>query len=450
MHSKLFSLLFVCFTLSGIAQNTIHSPYSSYGFGERSYGTDPISSALGMSSITYFDSTIVNMYNPASYNTLSQGQPLFSLGIRGRVSEFSQNGESYINGLGMVDHFAMAFTLKKHFGLAFGLKPYSRRGYELTENAKVGSDSLRYKYLGSGGANEAFIGLSSTIFKLKSSHLSIGGNLGYLFGTAKNERQSSIILNNSFFGGVDSKSVRFSSFHYELGAYFRQDFTSKQSLTLSAVVEPGQDIRAYRNESLYIAGNVNNPNTYAVLFDTSNVEGSLRLAPSYSVGFSYSLKTESTTKNNNTRNAEWLFNASYTSTDWTKYSSTFNGTEETYDYNATSKISVGFQFTPEYKFLENAVNTNFAGKLRYRLGYYQFNLPQTESGSAIGEFGTTFGIGMPIVAQQALSSINLGVTLGKRSNGEPQGLNERFIGINFGVIVAPSNYDRWFRKRKLD
>ena len=66
------------------------------------------------------------------------------------------------------------------------------------------------------------------------------------------------------------------------------------------------------------------------------------------------------------------------------------------------------------------------------------------------ENGITFGFGLPIAAQQALSSVNLGVTLGSRGSDESNGLKENFIGINFGVIVAPSFYDRWFRKRKLD
>jgi hypothetical protein len=88
--------------------------------------------------------------------------------------------------------------------------------------------------------------------------------------------------------------------------------------------------------------------------------------------------------------------------------------------------------------------------MRYRVGYYNFSLPYTDNGLSASEFGTTFGLGLPIVAQQALSSINLGVTYGKRVNADASGLNESFVGINFGVIISPSFYDRWFRKRKLD
>jgi hypothetical protein len=448
MYTKLLTIFFVSFSILTLAQNTVQSPFSSYGFGERGYATDAVTSALGQSAITYFDSSIVNFHNPASYNTLGQGQPLFSLGLRGRVSEFSQNDLSYTTGIAMIDHFAMAFTIKKHFGLTFGLKPYSRRGYELTDKELVGTDSLQYRYSGNGGANEAFIGLASTVFKWKSSHLSVGANLGYLFGTATNERKSNII--GEPIGGVDQKSIRFSSFHYELGAYFRQDIGQKQSLILSAVIEPSQKINSFRSETLFFASNVNTPLSYVTLFDTSDVEGFLQIAPSYSIGLAYSFRTTTNDKGARSRNSEWQLHASYTSTDWSKYATRFNDVDEQYTFNSTRKLSIGVQFTPEFKVEDNKINTSFFESLRYRVGYYNFNLPYLESGSPITEFGTTFGIGIPIVAQSALSSVNLGVTLGSRGNGETTGLNERFIGVNFGVIIAPSGYDRWFKKRKLD
>lgn len=448
MHNKLITLFFVGFSLLSLAQNTVQSPFSSYGFGERNYSTDAVTAALGQSAITYFDSTIVNFHNPASYNTLGQGQPLFSLGLRGKISDFSQNNLSYTSGIAMVDHFAMAFTLKKHFGLTFGLKPYGRRGYELTDKDLIGADSIEYRYKGTGGSNEVFIGLSSTIFKIKNSHLSVGGNFGYLFGTATNERKSNLI--GEKIGGVDQKSVRFAAFHYDLGAYFRQEIGKNHSIMLSATFEPSQNLNAYRSESLYFASDVNTPSSYVTLYDSSDVKGSITIAPSYSFGLAYSLRTSTNDKGARLRNSEFVLHASYTSTDWSKYSTRFNDLDEQYGFNSTNKLSIGLQFTPEYKVEENKINTGFFESMRYRIGYYNFNLPYLDSGADVKEFGTTFGIGIPLVSQSALSSVNLGVTLGSRSNGEPSGFNERFIGLNFGVIIAPSGYDRWFKKRKLD
>lgn len=450
MQNKIQTVLFIFLCSWAFGQTTLQSPYSSYGFGERNLSGDAISAGIGFCSVSYIDSTIVNFSNPAAYNALAKGQPLFSLGLKGRVYDLEQNGNSLISGYGMIEHFAMAFTLKKHFGLAFGLKPYSKRGYEIVSGERVGVDSLRYTYFGSGGANEAFIGLSSTVFKVKGSHLSVGTNLGYLFGTALNERRSSIVSLGSPSGGVDRKSVRFSSFHYEIGAYFKQNLGKDQHLLLAASIEPAQDLRAYRDEMFFAAGNVNNPNTYTRLYDSSNVLGTIRLAPSMTFGLNYAYRFKTYDGNSRERETEIQFHANYSSTDWTKFTATFGGSVETNPFIASDRLSFGIQFTPETRFIENAVNTNFGERLRYRAGYYILNLPYSESGSQVKENGITFGFGMPVAAQQALSSVNLGVTLGSRSSELEGGLKENFIGINFGVIVAPSFYDRWFRKRKLD
>jgi len=450
MRTKIILSFLLLSSLNVAAQNVTHSPFSSYGFGERTYGNDAVTSALGKANIALADSMFLNFYNPATYHLLAEGQPLFSLSAASRLSTYSQNNSSVFRATGMIDHFAFGFSMKKLFGLSIGLKPYSNRGYDITTSQKIGTDSIRYNYEGIGGTNEAYIGITSTILKWKGAHLSLGANLGYLFGTTINIRKSSIIQSNVFNGGVDEKATRFKSFHYELGAYYKQNITPLQTLSLSAVLEPSQQINAYQSETLYDAGNVNNPLTYSMLYDTSNVQGNITLAPTYSMGFAYSFRTSSTNNSKNTRNSEWLLTGSYSSTDWSKYRTAFNSQEMLFNFSATSKISIGMQYTPETKFIENSVNTNFFERMRYRVGYYSFTLPYSDNGLSTSEFGTTFGLGLPIVAQQALSSINIGVTYGKRGNTDASGLSESFVGINFGVIISPSFYDRWFRKRKLD
>jgi hypothetical protein len=62
----------------------------------------------------------------------------------------------------------------------------------------------------------------------------------------------------------------------------------------------------------------------------------------------------------------------------------------------------------------------------------------------------TFGLGIPILAQQSLSSLNIAFQLGQRGINEASSLKESYLGINFGLIVSPSSFDKWFRKRKLD
>ena len=65
------------------------------------------------------------------------------------------------------------------------------------------------------------------------------------------------------------------------------------------------------------------------------------------------------------------------------------------------------------------------------------------------EQGVTFGFGLPLLAQVSLSSLNLGLTLGQRTIATGV-WKEQFIGARVSLIMAPSNFEKWFRKRQLD
>lgn len=446
MRIKLVSFFLVFITVQVAAQKTSSSPFSSFGFGEKDGMDHATFTGLGNSTITYFDSTVVNFYNPSTYNTLGQGQPIFSLGVTSRLSFYNQNTVNVFKAAAFVDHFAMAFTLKKHFGLAFGLKPFSRKGYEIAERVAVGSDSLKYSYIGSGGTNQVFIGLSTNLIKLKKTTLSVGTNLSYLFGASTNERRSQLISGTELFGGIDYNTIRMNSFHYEFGAFFRQTLRERHDFTFAGVLEPAQSLNATLDNYLF-QGTVGNPNTYDTLFSTIDQTGKIKIASTLNLGFNYNFKFKDTKKDNASRNSEIGIHLNYSTTDWTTFSSTFDPNSA---LRATSKLTFGIQYTPEYKFLENSINSSFLGRTRYRVGYYQYTLPYSADGSQLRDFGTTFGFGIPIMGQQSLSSVNVGFSLGKRENGEANTMNEKYIGINFGVCLAPANFERWFKKRKLD
>lgn len=444
MRIKFLTILFVVIVAQINAQNTSSSPYTSFGFGEKGNIEHSVFTGIGNSTVTYFDSTIINFYNPSTYNTLGQGQPLFSLGVTSRLSDYTQNDVSQFKSAIFIEHFAMAFTIKNHFGLAFGLKPFSKKGYSITEKVQVGTDSLQYTYFGTGGSNEVFLGLSTDILKLKYTRLSIGTNLSYIFGASTNERRSQLVGNGN--GGVDYQTIRMNSLHYEFGAFFKQTLRENHDLTLALVLEPGQTLKGTQDDYLF-SGIVVNPNSYDTLYASVGQKGHIQLAPTITVGLNYNFKFTDAKKNNTLRNSELAFHVNYSTTDWTKYSSTFYaGT----NLLATSKLTFGIQYIPEYKFLEKATNSKFLEKVRYRAGYYQYTLPYAFNGIQLKDFGTTFGIGIPILGGQSLSSVNLGVSLGKRETNDANSLNEKYIGVSFGVILAPSSFDRWFRKRKLD
>ena len=85
-----FSIFLVVFGYSSFAQTNNNSPYSYYGLGETGGLDHATLGAIGNNRLTAFDSTILNFYNPSSYNTLAKGVPLVSFGISSRHSNFTQ------------------------------------------------------------------------------------------------------------------------------------------------------------------------------------------------------------------------------------------------------------------------------------------------------------------------------------------------------------------------
>ncbi|MEN9440746.1 MAG: hypothetical protein RLZ33_822 [Bacteroidota bacterium] len=446
MRINFLTLFFVGISLFNFAQLST-SPFSSYGLGEKGNVDHSVFTGIGNSTIMYFDSTVLNFYNPATYNTIGVGQPLYSLGLSSRMSFYKQNDITRLTTSAYFEHFAMAFRIKKHFGFAFGLKPFTRKGYEVYDRIKVGSDSMKYSYLGSGNTSQLFLGLSSNLLKIGNSTLSVGANLSYLFGTSTNERRSVIITTaNTNIGGVDYNQLNIKSFHYELGAYYKYILKERHLFTLAATIEPTQKLKATKDEYLFY-GIVDSPSSFDTLYSNSGQKGNVTLASNFTLGLNYTFNFSDLRKNQSTRKSSISLNASYNSLDWSKFNSSFDSTNSLL---ATSKFTVGIQYIPETEFLRSSNTSKFIERIRYRAGAYQYTLPYAMNNTQISDRGVTLGIGIPVVALRSASTINFGFSYGNRGTGIATDLNEKYVGINFGISIAPSVSDPWFRKRKLD
>jgi hypothetical protein len=431
---------------------TSNSPYSSFGLGEYGGLDHAVFSGIGNSNITLQDSMVLNFNNPSSYNTLAKGQPLFSLGLSSRLSNYSENGVKDFGSITGIQHFALAFPFAKNFGIAFGLKPYSRRGYEFSSRVKIDDDSIYYSYGGSGSINEAFMGFSANVLNFKGARLSLGGNAGFLFGAVTNTRKAGIIesgiTDNGYSGGVSTKSLRAKSFHYEVGLSYEQRINEKHLLGLYAVIDPHQKINGSYEDGLFYTGNINFGNGYDTLSYNDTLTGNVTNIPTYTVGLKYTLSGKGRKGQTNELNSEVSFHLTYSMSDWSKYEDNFDP-HFTNTFLNTQKYTFGVQYTPETDFINKRVSTKFFHRVRYRVGTYYFTLPYETNGQQVTDFGTTFGFGFPIAIQKTLSSINLGFSVGNRGTSDSQDLKEQYYGINIGVSIAPGT-DRWFRKRKLN
>lgn len=440
---------FVFLTFLHFAQS--NSPYSSTAFGERGTFDHGYFSGLGNNTINYFDSTVLNNYNPASYNTLAKYQPIFSVGLSSKLVKTSSPAQYYNSFNAIMDHFSLGFRMNKFLGMSLGLKPYSRRAYEFSERVKVGDDSLKYTYLGNGGTNQVYLGISSTILNLKGYHWSIGLNGSYIFGLVNNERRSQIISSSSVAGGVEQNSIRLQSLNYEIGTYLSKTFAEKHTFTLSSVIEPGQRLNAKREQILAYSQYVDNPTYFDTLQYTPATKGKVTIPTNMTFGLNYSFKfKDRINKTDDSRLSQVTLLLQYHTADWSKYKTVFGGVETTTDLGLNNDFHVGVQYIPECNYIEKATMTSLIERMRYRAGFYYKQLPYQVNNQYVKDMALTVGFGFPILAQQSLSQLNIGFTFGKRGEYAERSIEEKYMGINISISIAPSSFDQWFRKRKLD
>ena len=443
----IFALITSLLTLNGFAQNTSNSPYSSFGIGETNDVDHAIFSGIGNCNISYSDSTVLNYFNPSSYHTLSKGQPILSTGLASRISTFSENEINATSSNVVLSHFALGFSFANRFGLAFGFKPYSRRGYEFSSSSTISEDTIKNTYKGTGSTNEAFIGFSSRIIKYKSFELAAGANLGYVFGTLSNKRISQ--LNSLISGGVDHKNLDVDGLHYDLGFNISQKINEKHSLSYNFVWTPSQQLNAIKSTNLFYAPDVLDESKYFRLDSTGDISGKITTASTYRFGLNYRFSFKDVAKKSKIRNSEMSFHANYSFSNWKEYSETYNGVNESPTFYDTYKLAIGLQYTPETAFL-SASNSSIIERVRYRAGFYNYTLPIQQSLNTISDYGFTFGLGIPVMVQKSMSSINIGLGYGKRSNGVSTDFSENYMSINFSLIMAPGNFEKWFVKRKYN
>ena len=443
----LFSFLSLCCFATVWSQSTTNQPASFYGLGESAAQNHGIFDALGKNTINIFDSTVLNFYNPATYNTMSTGNTLYSFGIQSRLSNYGEEGKTQLDLAAMVDHIAIGMRIKKNMGLAFGLRPFAAKGYQIIDKTFTGFDSLQYTYKGTGAIQNLFAGYSYGLVYRPKTKLSIGANASYLFGTVCNERQSLMISSGSNQGGLNKQSILIRSFYYEIGAYFQQQIGKNHTISLSGVYLPQQHYKGFYQDEFYTATNINTGSTYDTLaFSRSPIN--ISQTATLQLGFNYALLLPKMKRQTRELHPRLNIMASYAQ--FGAMSHDALDLIPDFGLSTFERMSFGAQFCPETRMLENVSTLKGLEKVSYRIGYYTQTLPYTKNGNQYAESAWTFGLGLPILAQMSASSVNFGFNIGNRTSNQSSGLQEKFVSFNIGLILAPSNFDKWFRQRKLD
>jgi hypothetical protein len=450
MRFNIVLIFSIGFVFSTYAQKYTNSPFSSAGIGEFGNMDNALFNGVGNAATAFIDSTTLNFQNPSSYASLGFGQPLFSMGISSRFSQYSAGTLSHSDKVFGLNHFAFALPSFKFMGFAAGIKPFSRTGYEFYQKELLGTDSIKYVYSGNGGTHHAFFGTSIRVLNLAKHKFAVGANLGYVFGTTENRRKSYITTNSNLSGGVGINSYQLKSMLLEFGANYEVQFLKSNRLVLAATYTPQQNLTGFRSDILVYSKNVNDQLQYQITNEIRDEKGTITLPSSLGLGFSYSFRPKITENFNRSTVYQLTFFGDYVSTNWSAYKTSFPSEITQTTFANTSRISGGIQFAPHFDYLDRALTIGFLSRVRYRAGFQYATLPIVDNSVQQKDFGITFGFGIPIATQRSSSSINLSVTGGKRGNGLASSINENYLGVNVGVILAPGLYDRWFRKYKID
>lgn len=432
----LFSQVFIGYVFS---QSYSTSPVSYYGIGEKSWQSHAIFSSLGFAGLSQFDSTQLNLENPATYSFLSQGNTLFTVGMGGRISEYTSQNASALRSQFMLEQYALGFKMKKNMGLVFSLRPYANRGYHITEYTFTGVDSIRNSYIGKGGMSEFILGMSYRPINENRLTFSLGANLGYAFGASEKIRRVQLLPSiNDFPAGEHNTLMRLNNFSVYTSALLQYKPSKNHQFCLSMAYEPkslASLLRTVTTLSSVSIGPNGKPINAVLSSDTTDRHYE---STSFATGIAYTLSLPKWRIQTRELHPTIKFLGTYR-----KSSSQISNLDS---IHLTGWYG-GIQFNMEKNLFENLTVLKFAEKLTYRLGVYSVSNAFSEQ--EITDFGITFGFGIPILIQQSLSSVNFSFQMGERTN-ESSSLNEKYGGIQVGLIFCPSSFDRWFRKRKLD
>lgn len=440
------SILFVfisCIAFSLHAQKYSNSPFSAQGIGETENVLNPTLGALGNTQSAIIDSTTLNYYNPSSYASLGDGQPIFSVGLSVNSSRFYQDGLTSQQSLIGINHFAFGLSFAKRFGFCFGVRPYSSKGYEISNNSIALGDTVVNAYEGSGSYSNLFTGLSFKFINKEKHKFSIGMNASYLFG--KMYDQQTTYLYSESIGGIQRTSLKINGYKYDFGANYQWLPTKCSVLTLAATYSPKKYIAAESVSALIAATDFSNELSYDTL-NYSARSTDLQLPSFYQLGFKYDFINNAANK--------YLFDATYhliltgqfEVVNWTQY----KGVYKEAGLLNSNRYSVGLQFAPHFDFFDRSKNVSWFSKVRYRVGFQYATLPWQMDNKQLFNKSITFGLGLPIVLQKSLSSFNVGCVLGEKTNNINTSLKEEFFNVTVGVTITPAIYERWFRKGKID
>lgn len=450
-----FFAIFLSFSTLIFAQN--NSPYSRYGLGDLSPSTNINTRAMGGISVAYADPLSVNFNNPASYSQfqvrqaqrtkkVEQGRVVLDVGINlnNRTLIEPNTTNKFTSSDLLFSYMQLGVPIRKNWGMSFGLRPISRIGYMINRNERLydpitglSIDSAITQYKGSGGAFLPTIGTGFGTNAEKKNSVSIGFNLGYLFGNRQNTTLRSLLsLSNPdtllYQSSDHTTNTSFGSVYFNSGLQYQLRLTKTTILRLGFAGSWKQTLNASQDvlRQTFTRGASGEELRLDSVYENDGIPGQIIYPASYKAGFVLQQTKPDL--------SGWLVGVDFTQNKWSQYR--FFGQKDS--VKDSWMLNVGGQFTPRPK-------ANYFSNVTYRFGFFtgpdyikvQNNLPQ---------FGVTFGMGLPVpnfnpLARNQYTQLNIALEYISRGNNSSV-LRENLFRLSFGINFT----DVWFGKKKYE
>ena len=416
-------------TLGASAQSGTNSPYSQFGLGDLAGQSVGFNKGMGGVGFAFRKGNEVNPMNPASYSSIDSLTFIFDAGLSGQMTKYREYQERVTAKSGGFDYVVGSFRMVKNVGVSFGIMPYSNIGFNYYTKERLADvdATIKTTHSGSGGLNQAFVGLGWQIFK----PLSVGFNFSYLWGT----NETGVATSSSSDVNTLSKIYRTSVSNYklDLGLQLTLPVSKKDLFTLGVVASPGHNTHA--DPECIITNKKSTTGQSDSLY--YRLDNAIELAWTYGAGLAYQHGTS------------FRIGVDYQMQKWgdvvmPQFIDEGNG-KGSYQLKTgllkdMHRVNVGAEWLP------NANSAKFFSRVRYRIGagyatpYYYINNSEGPK-----EYHVSLGFGIPIMNNYNHRSIlNISAEWHRRSVVNL--VKENTFRINIGLTFN----ERWFAKWKVD
>lgn len=405
MTRKIFTGLALLFSTYILAQQSTSSPYSYYGIGETTFRGTPEQQAMGGLGMLG-DSIHINLLNPASYSSLKisvislAGGTNFNTLATDQISEKAKRTS--------LDYLTIGIPMGK-FGTAFGLKAQTAVGYRIQSVAE--DESNLEQYIGEGGTNRVFAGVSYQI----NPKFSIGVDLNYNFGQI--ETTSKYFQNGVHYGTRIQREATINGFNANIGAMYKTKYQEQYDFYLSATFHPSYTLNS---EIVGTIASIYQSNSGVDVVDSSQ--------PLQEINESYKLPRQFSVGTGIGALRKWFVGVE----------GLFTGKNDFTDENGM-RLSLGGYYIPKYNSF-----TSYFSRMVYRGGLRYEKTGLVVKGESINDMGINLGMTFPV--GNGLSDVTLGMEYGIKGTKSSGLVQENYFNINIGISFG----DKWFRKVLFD